>query len=110
MNDIAEATPWLDTLEEGEAAISVVTYAEVLVGTKPSEEDAIHLLLQSFKCLPIKQETARLAAELRQKYKWKLPDAFQAALAMENRLHLITRNTKDFPPKTHAFVKLPYQL
>jgi predicted nucleic acid-binding protein len=50
------------------------------------------------------------AAELRKKYGWKLPDAFQAALAMHNHIKLSTRNTRDFDPIKHSFVEIPYEL
>jgi predicted nucleic acid-binding protein len=43
-------------------------------------------------------------------YGWKLPDAFQAALALHHHLKLCTRNTKDFDPKKHSFVEVPYRL
>jgi predicted nucleic acid-binding protein len=51
---------------------------------------------------------AEKAAALRRAYGWKLPDAFQAALALTHHLRLCTRNTKDFDPKEHAFVEVPY--
>jgi predicted nucleic acid-binding protein len=51
-----------------------------------------------------------LAAQLRGKYGWKLPDAFQAALAQHHKTKLTTRNTKDFDPKKHDFVEVPYSL
>jgi predicted nucleic acid-binding protein len=53
---------------------------------------------------------ADLAASLRREYRWKLPDAFQAALAKHHELRLATRNTEDFPPEAHEFVSVPYAL
>jgi len=47
---------------------------------------------------------------MRQRHGWKLPGAFQAALAEEHGLRLVTRNTKDFSPEKHAFVLVPYKL
>ena len=41
---------------------------------------------------------------------WKLPDAFQAALAQLHNLKLATRNTRDFPPQQYLFVVVPYTL
>ena len=52
---------------------------------------------------------ADLADELRREHHWKLPDAFQAALALRHGLQLATRNTKDFPPKRHDFVTISYR-
>jgi hypothetical protein len=41
---------------------------------------------------------------------WKLPDAFQAAIAILHDVKLCTRNTKDFNPQKHPFVEIPYLL
>jgi predicted nucleic acid-binding protein len=48
-------------------------------------------------------ETARL----RRLHGWKLPDAFQAALARRHGLRLATRNPNDFDPDEHDFVEVP---
>ena len=53
---------------------------------------------------------ADLAAVLRREHGWKLPDAFQAALAQHYGVTLATRNTKDFPPSRYEFVVVPYAL
>jgi predicted nucleic acid-binding protein len=53
---------------------------------------------------------AEKAAELRRQYGGKLPDAFQAALALHHRVKLSTRNSQGFNPKRHPFVEIPYQL
>lgn len=58
--------------------------------------------------LPIDQKVADLAAKLRRDHKWKLPDAFQAALSRTHKLKLVTRNTKNFPPERFDFVVAPY--
>jgi len=51
-----------------------------------------------------------LAAQLRRKHGWQLPDAYQAALAKHHKTRLTARNTKDFDPKKHDFVEIPYKL
>jgi hypothetical protein len=51
-----------------------------------------------------------LAANLRRENRWKLPDALQAAVAINRRLILATRNSKDFTPGKHSFVFIPYRL
>ena len=89
-------------------AISVVTRAEVLVPYEASEMAPVLRLLDSFLSLPIDTTVADRAAALRRLNKWKLPDAFQAALAEVHGLKLVTRNTKDFPPKKFNFVLEPY--
>jgi predicted nucleic acid-binding protein len=67
-------------------------------------------LLDQYGLLIIDKPIADLAAKLRRKYGWKLPDAFQAALAQHHKIKLTTRNKKDFDPKRHTFVEIPYSL
>lgn len=110
LNGIPAATEWLSSLQPGEATISVVTRAEVLVGTKEKERGGVELLLASYQCLSLDSPIADTAARFRQRHRWKLPDAFQAALVEEHNLKLATRNTKDFPPERFDFVFVPYRL
>ncbi len=110
LNGLAAATAWLKDRKPGEAVISLITRAEVLAGAYGAEEEAVRRLLDGFPCLSPGPETADLAARLRRDHGWKLPDAFQAALAEEHGLKLVTRNTRDFPPARHLFVLVPYQL
>jgi predicted nucleic acid-binding protein len=93
-----------------DASISVITRAEVLAGLAPDSVRTVRLLLERYRTLPIEAETADLAAELRRRNRWKLPDAFQAALAQLHNLKLATRNTRDFPPHQHPFVVVPYKV
>ena len=109
LNGIQKATNWLaKNLNDG-SVISFITRAEVLSGASKVDLRKINLLLNRFECLPVTAEISDIASDLRRKYKWKLPDAFQAALAQNYRLKLVTRNTKDFPPYLN-FVKIPYLL
>ena len=110
LRGIALSTEWLQSLRDGEAIISVITRAEVLSGGIPSETAAAFDLCEQFACLPIIKETADYAAELRRKNGWKLPDALQAALALDHGLYLVTRNSRDFDPKKHSFALIPYVL
>lgn len=41
-------------------------------------------------------------------YRWKLPDAIQAAIAYLEELTLVTRDTKDFRDNTPIQVLTPY--
>jgi len=107
-NDISEATAYLQEVED-KAAISVVTRAEVLTGFDADSREEKELL-DEFPLLEITRPVADLAAVLRRDHRWKLPDAFQAALAQHHGLKLATRNTKDFPPARHEFVVVPYAL
>ena len=94
----------------GEAAISVITRAEVLAGFDPADAQVAAALLGCFPTLIIDEAVADLAARLRREHRWKMPDALQAALARYHGLELATRNTRDFPPAVHSFVVIPYVL
>jgi len=110
LNDIPEATTFILGLDPVKTAVSVISRAEILVGVDPGEAENVKLLLDQFTLLIIDKETADRAPELRRKYGWKLPDAFQAALAMQHRVVLSTRNTRDFDPDTHSFIEIPYNI
>jgi predicted nucleic acid-binding protein len=107
LNGIRAATEFL-AKEHLHCAISVVTRAEVLTGYGQDGLAPIQLFLEAFPALSIDQKVADLAARLRREYKWKLPDAFQAALSQTHKLKLVTRNTKDFPTERFDFVISPY--
>lgn len=108
-NGIAAATDYLSEVAN-QAAVSVITRAEVLTGFEVGPAKIAARLLNSFPNLGIDQSTADLAAALRRKHRWKLPDAFQAAIAREHKLKLVTRNSRDFPPQRFRFILIPYQL
>jgi hypothetical protein len=93
-----------------EAALSVITRAEVLAGFDLAGTAAALGLLDRFPTLIIDPPVADLAARLRREHRWKMPDALQAALARYHSLELVTRNTRDFPPDRHGFVVVPYVL
>ena len=107
LNGIAAATSYLGQVR-GEAAVSVMTRAEVLCGLDAAAAELVRVLLDRFVTLPIEREAADLAANLRRTHRWRLPDAFQAALAQLHGLKLATRNTRDFPPERFDFVVVPY--
>jgi len=108
-NGQPEATQFIlehrDTL-----SISVITRAEVLTGFDPVAEVQAKAFLSHFQTHELTQEDADLAASLRRDNRWKLPEALQAAVAINRRLILVTRNSKDFAPGKHAFVYIPYRL
>ena len=108
-NGIAAATGYL-AAHQPDAAISVITRAEVLTGFPRAAARKAAQLLDCFPTLAIDQAIADLAALLRRNHGWKLPDAFQAALARHHQLRLVTRNRRDFPPQRHRFVLIPYQV
>ncbi len=106
---IPAATAYLKHTE-GFCAISVITRAEVLTGFDSGGIRRALPLINRFTTLEIDAEIADLAAALRRSHGWKLPDAFQAALAQHHKLKLATRNTRDFPPNSFDFVLIPYEL
>lgn len=110
LRGIEPATKWLGKLREGEAVLSVITRAEVLTGGTEDEQAAAFELCGQFECLPLTADDATKAAEMRRDNGWRLPDAFQAACAVRNGLKLVTRDARDFDPKTHRFVIYPYCL
>lgn len=106
LNGIAAATSYLQSLRN--ARISVITRAEVLAGTSNNSLAVTTRLLDHYPTLTIDREVADLAAKLRRLHRWRLSDAFQAALAQTHKLQLATRNTKDFPPAKYPWVIVPY--
>jgi predicted nucleic acid-binding protein len=109
LNGIAKATEYLHAVGE-RGHVSAITRAEVLAGSSASAAPKIKAWLDAHPSVAIDAPVADLAAELRRTYRWRLPDALQAAAAIHNGLKLATRNTKDFPPRTHRFVVVPYGL
>ncbi len=108
-NGITSATEYLSQTQ-GRLAISVITRAEVLAGFEGKDRKLARTLLDCFPTLIIDRTIADLAATLRRRYRWKMPDAFQAAIAKHHKLKLATRDVGDFPPKRHRFVVVPYVL
>lgn len=108
-NGQSEATRFL--LENRESvSISIITRAEVLTGFDPLGEVQARAFLNLFPTHALTLEDADLAASLRREHRWKLPDALQAAVAINRGLTLATRNSKDFDPACHSFVAIPYRL
>lgn len=101
----------------GDCAISVTTWHELIYGIEQLEESYRKTQLsnfiqndvkQSFKIIPYTENAAKLHAEIRAKLKKEgilLPfvDSQIAAIALENRMTLATRNTKDFVQITKYF-------
>ena len=108
-NGLATATRYLSA-RHPDAAVSVITRAEVLTGFARRAAKKAALFLDCFPTLGIDQATADRAAALRREHGWKLPDAFQAAIARQHGLRFVTRNQRDFPPRRHRFVIIPYSV
>ena len=109
LNGISKATEWLSKLGTDEGVISIITRAEVLVRAGDKWEE-VAVFLDEYNCLPIGPDEADIAAGLRNRHHIKLPDAFQAAVAQNEELTLVTRDTTDFKKIPDLEVKIPYQL
>lgn len=110
LNSVRQATEFILALDPEKTAISVISYAEILTGLDEDGEKKVRPLLNSFEMFEIDVAIAEKAAALRRQYGWKLPDAFQSAIALQHGIRLCTRNTKDFNPQKHSFVEIPYHL
>jgi len=93
-----------------ERLISIITYAEVLIGADNEEElRACRECLADFTFIDVGTEIAEEAVRLRREHRLKLPDALIWATAMTERLLLVTRNTKVFP-ENHPGIRVPYSV
>ena len=108
LNGIEAATEFLGSVGTA-GMLSVITRAEVLSGVARTDLAIVRRLLDQFRTLEITTSVGDRAARLRRRNGWKLPDALQAALAIEHGSYLATRNTRDFPPMRFRFVRVPYE-
>lgn len=109
LNGVEPATRFLE--EHGATCVlSVITRAETLAGCDAETNAPVRALLNFFDCLPVTAVIADRAADLRRHRRWKLPDAIQAAVAIEHNLVLVTRNTRDFEGCRIPPVHIPYHL
>jgi predicted nucleic acid-binding protein len=88
-------------------AISIITWMEVQVGTRPQDQQAVDRFLTRFSVLPLDASFAGRAVALRREHGIKLPDAIIWATAQAQGRLLVTRNSKDFAP-SHPGVRIPY--
>ena len=80
------------------------------MGVEEHDEALVKAWLDQYHLLNIDKVIADLAAQMRRQNNWKLPDAFQGALCVYHKLKLVTRNSRDFDPRRHAFVEIPYNI
>ena len=93
-----------------DAAISIVSYLEVMAGTFAHTQDAARAMLLQFKVVDVDLDIADYAVVLRQERGLTLTDAIIVATAQATGRILITRDAKlenefDDPP-----VRVPYVL
>jgi hypothetical protein len=91
------------------AAISIVTWMEVMIGAPDDTQDATRTFLARFELIGLDQEIAEAAVAVRRAHPMKLPDAIIWASAREHGRLLVTRNVKDFPADDPG-VRTPYTL
>lgn len=108
-NGVVKATRYLRRVAK-QGHVSAITRAEVLSGFDPPGAGPARMLLDTFPLIVLDGPIADLAAELRRTFRWRLPDALQAAAATHHGLRLATRNTRDFPPRRFDFVVVPYRV
>lgn len=85
-------------IEEGTAALSVITRAEVLAWPShtPASIEAALAGMVGFEQLGVDAATADEAARIRRAHNIKLPDALIAATATLRGLPVVTANFSDF--------------
>ena len=73
------ALRWLE--QQPRAAISVITWIEVLVGCRDGEAERVEPWLESFPRFALDQAIAKETVQLRQQHGLKVPDAIIGKLA-----------------------------
>ena len=101
------ALRWLE--QQPQSAISVVTWIEVLVGSRDGEAERLEPWLESFPRIALDQAIARETVQIRQRHGLKVPDAIILATATCHGLTLATLNSRDFPLSLGGVVH-PYSL
>ena len=73
---------------------SVITRAELFAGSSATE--TVNQLLGPLREVPVDRSIAERAGRVRRETGIRLPDALIAATALEHKLHVATRNARDF--------------
>jgi predicted nucleic acid-binding protein len=108
LNGITKATR--EITRSKDAAISVITWIEVMTAAASTQEEAIlRAFLSNFQCLEITREVAERAAVIGRQKRIKMPDAIILGTAEAAGRQLVTRNVKDFPVATRR-VRVPYKI
>ena len=107
LGGVPEARRELGLYED--AAISIVTWMEVMVGASEETSVATRAFLARFKMVDLDEAIAETAVQLRRSHRMRLPDAIVWASARRQDRILVTRNTRDFP-ESDPGVRAPYTL
>ena len=89
--------------------ISRVVWTELLAGEPLERRDAVLQVIAPFEVVEIDARIAAAAADIRNRMRMKLMDAYILATAQVNGAILITRNTKDFSAEMPG-IRVPYTL
>ena len=107
LNGVKEAKVEIEQYQQ--PAISIITWMEVMIGSKADEKAQILSFLDQFDLINIDRDIATIAVEIRKGHSIKLPDAIIWASAQNLDALLVTRNIKVFPVDSPG-VRLPYRL
>lgn len=81
-------------------ALSTITFAEILTGPWQARKTALakryEKALAHYRIVSITPGIAALAAQLRARYRLKLPDAMQLAAALDIGAHALVTHDRDF--------------
>jgi predicted nucleic acid-binding protein len=106
--DAAVNSRWTE-LSESDATVIYppVNVAELWAGARPEEYDALGNLFGALTCVPIDEETGRMAGVYMRRYRkshgTELADALIAATAAANGAELWTRNRRHYPMRDVSF-------
>jgi predicted nucleic acid-binding protein len=89
--------------------ISRIVWTEILASEALETRDVVRELLAPFEVVEIDARIAMAAADIRNRSRMKLADAYILATAQVNGAILITRNTLDFPANLPG-VRVPYTI
>ena len=92
------------------AAISVITWVEVMSGVPSAEEETTRLWLDRFHLIHVDADIAVYAAVLRQERRLDLADALIVATAQASGRTLVTRDRALCRELDDPAVLVPYQL
>ncbi len=87
--------------------ISRIVWTEVLAGEPLETRDQVQRLIAPFEVVELDARIALAAADIRQRMRIKLLDAYILATAQVNGSILVTRNIKDFPANMPG-IRVPY--